>query len=895
MINKNHKVSIVVGGEELDLYSQDELDLRMNVILYDPTVIIPRTGEYSYSFQLPPTKRNNRILGYANILSQLNKFSKNYYCYLYSDGELLFEGTLRISEITKEGYECNLVAVKDNDLQKIFGDDKLSNITWKEDFSGTSTINSVNTDLTSDYYFPLVSYGVFQKSPQAVFANSIDAYTSKFLLDKYVRWYWETFSPSLKLVEVVKRVCESKGYTAVGDIFNNDIVNNIYLSTNIAENQKPVYNIGKEEIGTCVVNFSYNRGTTISSADRPAAVQSLTHKYWKTAYHDYYNYDTVYNYDIFTAGQIVNQPNEYLWRENCIVIPADGLYKITLSGIDIDISDAPETMSVYKWGYGSTIDMSTPQQRQTTINRTWQDYPVELHLVKNEDDVELIKGEPTIPLYPHEKKAGASARTTGSVGRGDYNPSTNGLPFYVAKIGEPICYDPWVNSNFICGFTTVTSAPAYIKNGYSWNPENSDYNNSRYNCGGYWSYNAIKGTYTATDFNLNTLQGVANSYLSDSTATRKTGKLQMVVELKKNDVLTLKAITRQYVTAITDTSTTYNDYAFRVSGTLRIEPYSPKVNRYADDSGLGWNTIPTKDRFDTQLDLSQFLNNDVTKYSFIDNFSKAFNQQVTVEGNNIVFNGNYRPFNTLSSFVGIDDRANVSEAITERIEYPKSMAVTYNINEEERGFYISVPNDKVELDDWKDYAFRGYDVVTLTDALDTEAEEVNLSNSYTWYENFTLQEYDTDGNATTKHTLSLPIISKDEYMIDGYKYEESMQQDGKSLPQRWWFRQSPSAYSVTLWNGEEVALSIPINTYNNKVLSYTFEPNTLLSDYFNVVSTPCSNIVYIEVYLTAQEFNLLKRGSLVKFDDDLYYLCEIEGYDPTGNNKTQLKLIKKII
>lgn len=891
MINKNHKVSIVVSGEELDLYSQDELDLRMNVILYDPTVIIPRTGEYSYSFQLPPTKRNNKILGYGNILSQLNKFSKNFYCYLYSDGELLFEGTLRISEITKEGYECNLVAVKDNDLQKIFGDDILSNITWKEDFSGTSTINSVNNDLTSDYYFPLVSYGVFQKSPQAVFANSIDAYTSKFLLDKYVRWYWETFSPSLKLVEVVKRVCESKGYTAVGDIFNNDIVNNIYLSTNIAENQKPIYNIGKEEIGNCEVNFSYSRGATMTDSNRPAIIQTLTHKYEGWIGDDvHYNFDTVYNYDVFTAGEIANQPNEYIWRENCIVVPADGLYKITLSGVDLDISSAADTMSVYKWTRPRAAEF---EQTQTTLNKSFDNYPIELHLVKNEDDVELIKGQKSsVSLYPHEKRMGTSNRTTGSVGRGDYSPSTQ-VPFYTTKTGEPICYDPWVNSNFICGFSSISNGPAYIKNGYSWNPENNDYNNSRYICNGYWSYK--NNTYTATDFNLNTLQGVTNSYLSDSTATRKTGRLQMVVELKKNDVLTLKAITRQYATNITDTSTTYNDYAFRVSGTLKIEPYSPKVNRYADDSGLGWNTIPTKDRFDTQLDLSQFLNQEVTKYSFIDNFSKAFNQQVTVEGNNIVFNGNYRPFNTLSSFVGIDDRANVKDAITERIEYPLSMAVEYNINEEERGFYISVPNDKVELDDWKDYAFRGYDVVTLTDALDTEAEEVNLTNSYTWYENFTLQEYDTDGNATTKHTLSLPIISKDEYMIDGYKYEESMQQDGKSLPQRWWFRQSPSAYNVTLWNGEEVALSIPSNTYNNKVLSYTFEPNTLLSDYFNVVSTPCSNIVYIEVYLTAQEFNLLKRGSLVKFDDDLYYLCEIEGYDPTGNNKTQLKLIKKII
>ena len=42
-----------------------------------------------------------------------------------------------------------------------------------------------------------------------------------------------------------------------------------------------------------------------------------------------------------------------------------------------------------------------------------------------------------------------------------------------------------------------------------------------------------------------------------------------------------------------------------------------------------------------------------------------------------------------------------------------------------------------------------------------------------------------------------------------------------------------------------------------------------------------------------EEYKAIKGGAKIRYDNDLYYVSEIEGYDPSGYNLTSLKLIKK--
>jgi hypothetical protein len=67
-----------------------------------------------------------------------------------------------------------------------------------------------------------------------------------------------------------------------------------------------------------------------------------------------------------------------------------------------------------------------------------------------------------------------------------------------------------------------------------------------------------------------------------------------------------------------------------------------------------------------------------------------------------------------------------------------------------------------------------------------------------------------------------------------------------------------------------------------------------LTEYFSINAYLASNYVNIDVYLSADEYNMLKNGAMAHFDSDLYYVCSIEGYDPSGYNPTTLKLMKKV-
>ena len=153
MLTNLHEVSIIVNGEEVDIYSMEKLNLRMNNVVFDPVSINTKTGEYSFSFELPATSRNNKIFNYANNSAKLNKFNTRYNCEVVADGVTIFEGVLRLTDTQTKNYKCNLVNIKVYNVDEIFGDMVMSDLVWEVDFNGTSTINTVNEVIDSGYYF----------------------------------------------------------------------------------------------------------------------------------------------------------------------------------------------------------------------------------------------------------------------------------------------------------------------------------------------------------------------------------------------------------------------------------------------------------------------------------------------------------------------------------------------------------------------------------------------------------------------------------------------------------------------------------------------------------------------------------------------------------------------
>ena len=929
-------LDILVNGQRVDVLDRSSLNLRLNNVIYNPTEINNTQAEYSFSFNLPTTPNNNKIFDYANVLAKVNKFQNVYSCEVYSDEVLIFKGSLRIQSIKKGFYNVNLVNIKINTVDEIFGDMKLNEVDWKIPFTGIGSINTHNANANSKVIFPLVSYGVFQKKPAST-QYDYNQYTSKFQIDKYNKWYYESFNPSPNLLELVKRLFEQKGYKVSGNIFQDKALNNIYMSTNLSNDQIPAYNLGYPNLGqaTITTTFSnYVNKNTGQSNSAECLEHNLGFPYESTVsrLEDSWSFDSVDIYDLWsnTNSKIERESEHYLFDEfsNCIVIPSDGLYKVQ---INANISIPPQTLKGAE--YWVPDRGRDPEEHEVTLNNSLKDdMPIEIQLVKNENECELIHG----PLqwrfikgdrsqkhtwntaYPHEalqsainptvsnanfssgysNRSGAGQRSGGRVystvnsprrpssGTSSQRPGFGTtLRGYMPQGSQILAYDPWVNNNFIAGLTTVGNGnPSFIKNGYSWNPACSDQNDSRYVCNGYYRLTStgrtgVTYTWTETEFNKNELlDSPANSitYTNDRTFS---GSVSGIVKLKRNDVIMLKALARHWHNL---TREVY--YNFDCTVTVTIEAYSPFSIGTIETQNRGW-TSPSQ--FDVDLQIGNFLNKETKASDFIHNFLKEFNLQYVNEGNAVYLNTQRFDINKAKYAINLDNR--VDEGESQVIDYPSYLVTKYKIDTEEWGFETTVPADKINDPNWKDYGDYGYDKVVIDDRSKESGEEVQLTTSYCWYDEFKVLN-DSDEELGI---IKIPVISKYSYMIDGYSYEDSMKVDGKGLPMRYWYRGKDTGFDVMVNGKYPVNIYNTLNTYNGLDLSYHNTDRTLLTKYFNLNPDLSSNYVSIKCYLTASEYSLLKGGANVIFDSDVYIVSEIQGYDANGINQTELLLIKK--
>lgn len=918
MITNRHNVELKVNGNALEIYSQSQLNIRINNTVFDPEKITDTQTEYSFSFNLPVTPKNIEILGYTNVLSKNNKFNTLYDTEVYADGHLIFTGKLKTKTVTQTEYQCNLVGVKARNISEAFGEMKMNDLKWYVPFAGPSTMNSVNADNNSKYFFPLVCYGTFQKKPQTVFGNEINSYTSKYDIDKYVMWYQESLPPSLNINEVVRRLCEQKGYKASGDIFNDPTANSIYLSEHLKDKQDPLYNyggpMGKAKTSVTFTNYYEKRYASSIQWDSAKYLDNTLKFPTDKTNGENYQYESAAVYDVWSESderfrtRLTTEGSKTLWRKNCFVAPANGVYFIKMSGW-FSLEKSPGTFKVTRYKYGYDDDTE-----DITLKKSFDNFPMEVQLVKNNNDIELIRPINRNSVYPHEapptpttgdRTAPKLARGNGGFTGGGHNGNNNGNSGQTTTSNlssdynggfiptNTLVYDQYASSDFILGAATFENTPSVRKRGYSWKQTESEYINSRYDCEGYRS-RKVDGntteehdtTYNYCRLSVEPYETFRNYVANTSSPYLKRFNVCALVELKKNDLLMLKAVMRGYRTP--ENANRAKVFPFEIQCDTEITAMYPDVSRIAEPLK---SAILTSE-FDTELNLGGFLSADMKASDFIEDYIKTFNLQYIIDGNEISFNKKKHTDRNQVP-VDIDDRTNSNQAQITQIEYPSTMSVQYSIDEEEAGFYDSVPQEHINGNDWKDYADRGYTVIKYGGDNGEATQTLNMS--YTWYKSFNF--YQTSPDKTTQQqpiTIQLPIISKDEWMIDNYKYEESMQNDGKGLKQRLWYRTTEKKGTVYTENGEPIDVYIPVNRKDSyPELDYKTEHKSLLTEYYNIRQSTDSNYIEVEAYLTPDEYMRLKKGAPIHFDSDIYDICTITGYDPTGGNRTRLKAMKR--
>lgn len=931
-ITKNHTLDIIVNGENLEL-SENSINLRMNRVINQPNKLSTTQGEYSFTFNVPVTKHNAKLFNHINVPSRNNKFNTRYGATVIADGITIFEGTLKITGIDNNEFKCNLYKSKVNTIDNIFGDMTMNQVKWSIPFNGINTINQLNADENSKVFFPLVAYSLFQKSYKYDMNNPLaDKLSGKYEIDDTNKFYYNSFIPSVNLIELLKKICETKGYMLSGNILSNPIMNNIYLSNYIADKQDPLYNYGSEEMGVLEFESTFQNW---NPSWKPSSYYNvfngvIYHTYdYKFSYptrqdgiirYDNYNgclyYSLISQLRAETDGDYYcklnvkkNNSKMLLGDGDVIQIPCDGWWEITVDA-EIGIPDSQGTIEA--------LQNKGNANEKTQIPYSRDNMPVEMQVLRynaSDGDASNITPEPIYyGVYPNEEKPMVNFSTNaGWVWGMDYYSNAKQDSDFIGdmwNITKPICIpklesetdtlitaiDAAHNDSFICGISQSTygSNIGYIKNGRSYDKTVDAFNESLYNCDGYYIYNKSDiPTKKKTDKNKNSLKGITDNVTVQGRKTR--GKLHLLVKLNKNDMIKPILTIRKYVSRTDDNLGDIPAiYKATCHMNFKIRAVAPK------DTNSGKLSYNSNSLFSKDLELGNFQNQEQKISEFITNVQKAFNLSISQNGNQIVMDTNIIADNYTTP-IDIDNRTNINDAVFTSVEYPASVEVKFNVNTEEEGFYRSVEEnttpEQMQSPNWKDYGDYGYSKVDITNADDAQPISQQLQFSHNWYREFQIK------NDKQNAKIKIPVIGKSEWWIEGYKYEEYARYDGRGFRQRFWFRDKPTNIKLKVNVSESlnesetyiITTPIPTKTINGELINLTYynNNNSLLNRFFNININPKNDEIEVECYLTPSEFIILSKCGCVKFDDDIYQINEITGYDPLNNNPTKLLLMKK--
>ena len=264
-----------------DLYQEQDIPLTLSVDNF--TNIAEKTQSYSKDFDLPATKRNNKIFTHifevTKTISDVYDFNPyiSTKAALKQNGVLLFEGSLRLIEIVdKNGeisYNVNLfadsIALADvlatrtfSDLQQVMSelDHEYTNVNISNSTAGYITLES-----------PL---------PTGTFAGTPGASTTTVLRYPFVDWTGtidctnataevnhksNVFRPWIKLKYLIDNIFFQAGFSYTSAFFNSSEFNNMYMDFNWGNGNAPQVAPYGQTFGTTLLDSTQYATTSFAN------------------------------------------------------------------------------------------------------------------------------------------------------------------------------------------------------------------------------------------------------------------------------------------------------------------------------------------------------------------------------------------------------------------------------------------------------------------------------------------------------------------------------------------------------------------------------------------------------------------------------------------------------
>lgn len=150
------------NGERLDYESETSLGIKFNRIADDFIDPSKRYGEFSYTFNLPKTKNNDRVFEFPDAKGRIRVFvGKTFSCDVFNNNQQLLSGIIELVGITDDTYQCRFYSKLTQLVDELKGK-KMNDMTYLPTVDWNYEVSIINhirgTTVIPHVEFPMVYY-----------------------------------------------------------------------------------------------------------------------------------------------------------------------------------------------------------------------------------------------------------------------------------------------------------------------------------------------------------------------------------------------------------------------------------------------------------------------------------------------------------------------------------------------------------------------------------------------------------------------------------------------------------------------------------------------------------------------------------------------------------------